>query len=294
MGRLGRKEALWAWIFLLPNLIGFFVFVGIPIIVALVLSFYRWDLMTPPKFVGFGNFLKLLQEPLFKRVIWNTVYFTLGTVLPSLAAGLGLAILLDRKFKGVNIYRACFYLPQILPMVAAGLIFQFLYMSDFGFINFVLGKLHLPQPNWLNDVSTAMFAIIIMSIWKSTGFNMVIYLAGLNGIPDSLYEAAQIDGANDWQRFRFITLPLLSPTTFFALAVSLIGSFQVFDQIYIMTRGGPADATRTLVYYIYETGFQYFRMGKASAAAWILFLIVFATTILQFRYQGEWVHYEQV
>lgn len=294
MGRLGRREAIWAWIFLLPNLIGFFVFVGIPIVVALVLSFYRWDLMTPPRFVGFGNFLKLLQEPLFKKVIWNTAYFTLGTVLPSLIAGLGLAILLNRKFRGVSIYRASFYLPQILPMVAAGLIFQFLYMPDFGFINFVLGKLHLPQPNWLNDVSTAMLAIIIMSIWKNTGFNMVIYLAGLNGIPDSLHEAAQIDGANNWQRFRFITLPLLSPTTFFALAISLIGSFQVFDQIYVMTRGGPADATRTLVYYIYETGFQYFRMGKASAAAWILFLIVFAATVLQFRYQGEWVHYEQV
>ncbi|MCD6156079.1 MAG: sugar ABC transporter permease [Candidatus Atribacteria bacterium] len=294
MGKLRKKEAIWAWIFLLPNLTGFLIFVGIPIIAALVLSFYRWDLMTPPKFIGFKNFLRLFHEPLFKRVIWNTVYFTLGTVLPSLAAGLGLAILLDRKFRGVHIYRACFYLPQILPMVAAGLIFQFLYMPDFGFINFVLGKLHLPQPNWLNDVSTAMLAIVIMSIWKSTGFNMVIYLAGLNGIPDSLYEAAQIDGANDWQRFRFITLPLLSPTTFFALAISLIGSFQVFDQIYVMTRGGPADATRTIVYYIYETGFQYFRMGKASAAAWILFLIVFATTILQFRYQGEWVHYEQV
>ncbi|MEM3489659.1 MAG: sugar ABC transporter permease [Nitrososphaerota archaeon] len=270
------------------------MFVGIPIVAALVLSLYRWDLMTTPKFIGLANFARLFREPLFRKVIWNTVCFTLGTVLPSLVAGLGLAMLLDRKFRGIHIYRACFYLPQILPMVAAGLIFQFLYMPDFGFINFVLGKLHLPQPNWLNSVSTAMPAIIIMSIWKSIGFNMVIYLAGLNSIPDSLYEAAQIDGADNWRRFRFITLPLLSPTTFFALAISLIGSFQVFDQIYVMTRGGPADATRTLVYYIYETGFQYFRMGKASAAAWILFLVVFAATILQFHYQGEWVHYEQV
>lgn len=294
MGKLGKREALWAWIFLLPNLIGFLVFVGIPIVAALALSLCRWDLMTPPKFVGFGNFLRLLQESLFRRVVWNTFIFTVGTVVPSLVAGLGLAMLLNRRFRGTHVYRACFYLPQILPMVAAGLIFQFLYMSDFGFINFVLSKLRLPQPNWLNDVSTAMLAIIIMSIWKSTGFNMVVYLAGLNGIPDTLYEAAQIDGAGAWQAFRFITLPLLSPTTFFALAISLIGSFQVFDQIYVMTRGGPADATRTLVYYIYETGFQYFRMGKAAAAAWILFLIVFVATILQFRYQGAWVHYEQV
>lgn len=294
MGRLRKREAFWAWIFLMPSLVGFLMFVGIPIVAALVLSLYRWDLMTTPKFIGLANFARLLREPLFRKVVWNTVYFTLGTVLPSLVAGLGLAMLLDRKFRGIHIYRACFYLPQILPMVAAGLIFQFLYMPDFGFVNFVLGRLHLPQPNWLNSISTAMLAIIIMSVWKSIGFNMVIYLAGLNGIPDSLYEAAQIDGAGDWQKFRFITLPLLSPTTFFALAISLIGSFQVFDQIYVMTRGGPADATRTLVYYIYETGFQYFRMGKASAAAWILFLVVFATTILQFRYQGEWVHYEQV
>ena len=289
-----KQEARVAWLFLLPNLVGFLLFVVIPIIASLILSFYRWDLMSSPSFIGFGNFIRLFNESSFKTVLINTVYYTIGTVPVSMVLGLGLALLLNRPLKSVTLYRAFFYLPQIIPMVAAGLIFQFMYMPDFGVINYFLGLLGLPQPNWLNDTSTAMIAIILMSVWKGTGFNMVIYLAGLNGIPKSYLEASQIDGANIWQQFRYVTLPLLTPTTFFVLAISVIGSFQIFDPVYVMTKGGPADATRTLVYYIYETGFQFFRMGKAAAAAWILFVIVFVATLVQFKYQERWVTYEQV
>ena len=289
-----KQEARVAWLFLLPNLVGFLLFVVIPIIASLILSFYRWDLMSSPSFIGFGNFIRLFNESSFKTVLINTVYYTIGTVPVSMVLGLGLALLLNRPLKSVTLYRAFFYLPQIIPMVAAGLIFQFMYMPDFGVINYFLGLLGLPQPNWLNDTSTAMIAIILMSVWKGTGFNMVIYLAGLNGIPKSYLEASQIDGANIWQQFRYVTLPLLTPTTFFVLAISVIGSFQIFDPVYVMTKGGPADATRTLVYYIYETGFQFFRMGKAAAAAWILFVIVFVATLIQFKYQERWVTYEQV
>ena len=178
-------------------------------------------------------------------------------------------------------------------MVAAGLIFQFMYMPDFGVINYFLGSLGLPQPNWLNDTSTAMIAIILMSVWKGTGFNMVIYLAGLNGIPKSYLEASQIDGANIWQQFRYVTLPLLTPTTFFVLAISVIGSFQIFDPVYVMTKGGPADATRTLVYYIYETGFQ-FSVWVKQPLRLDSFVIVFVATLIQFKYQERWVTYEQV
>jgi len=289
-----KQEARVAWLFLLPNLVGFLLFVVIPIIASLILSFYRWDLMSSPSFIGFGNFIRLFNESSFKTVLINTIYYTIGTVPVSMVLGLGLALLLNRPLKSVTLYRAFFYLPQIIPMVAAGLIFQFMYMPDFGVINYFLGLLGLPQPNWLNDTSTAMIAIILMSVWKGTGFNMVIYLAGLNGIPKSYLEASQIDGANIWQQFRYVTLPLLTPTTFFVLAISVIGSFQIFDPVYVMTKGGPADATRTLVYYIYETGFQFFRMGKAAAAAWILFVIVFVATLVQFKYQERWVTYEQV
>jgi len=287
-----RKEALWALIFLLPQLIGFLIFILIPTIASLVLSLYRWDFMSSPQFVGLEHFSRLLRDPLFGTVLWNTTYYTVGTIFPSMAMGLGLALILNQKLRGFTFYRAIFFLPIIVPMVAAGLVWKLLYMPDFGLINYYLWKLHLPRPEWLRSPSTAMLSIIIMSIWKGTGFSMVIYLAGLNGIPESYYDAAKTDGANRWQQFRYLTLPLLTPCTFFVLALSVIGSFQVFDQVYVMTGGGPVDATRTLVQHMYEVGFEWFRMGRASAIAWILFMIIFSATVLQFRYQGRWVHYE--
>lgn len=290
--KLSKREALWALLFLLPMLIGFLSFTAIPVLASLILSFYRWDFMSSPRFIGLEHFFALLREPLFRVVLWNTTYYTVGTVFPSMAIGLGLALVLNRKLYGCAFYRAVFFLPIIIPMVAAGLVWKLLYAPDFGVINYYLWKLHLPRSEWVRSTSTAMLAIIIMSIWKGTGFSIVIYLAGLNGIPESYYEAARTDGANWWQRFRYITFPLLTPSTFFILALSIIGSFQIFDQVYVMTGGGPADATRTLVQHMYEVGFRWFRMGRASAIAWMLFMIIFVATILQFHYQRGWVQYE--
>lgn len=248
--------------------------------------------MSPFQFVGLEHFFQLLIDPLFHLVLWNTIYYTVGTIAPSMAMGLAIAFALHRKLRGLTFYRGVFFLPIIIPMVTAGLIWKLLYMPDFGIINYYLRELGLPQSEWLRSPSTAMLSIIIMSIWKGTGFSMVIYLAGLSGIPDSYYNAAKIDGANQWQEFRYITVPLLTPCTFFVLALSLIGSFQVFDQVYIMTGGGPIDTTRTIVQHMYEVGFKWFYMGRASAIAWILFIIIFSATILQFQYQKKWVQYE--
>jgi len=290
--KIRRRESLWALFFLLPELIGFLIFILIPTIASLLLSLYRWDFMSPPQFVGLEHFSQLLTSSLFHLVLWNTTYYTMGTVVPSMVIGLALASVLYQKLRGRTFYRAVFFLPVIIPMVAAGLVWKLLYMPDFGLINYYLRELGLPQHEWLRSPSTAMLSIIIMSIWKGTGFSMVIYLAGLSGIPDSYYNAAKLDGANQWQQFRYITIPLLTPSTFFVLAISLIGSFQVFDQVYIMTGGGPVDSTRTIVQHMYEVGFKWFYMGRASAIAWILFIIIFSVTISQFQSQKKWVSYE--
>ncbi len=292
--QIKRSDLKVALIFLLPNLVGFAVFTARAVAEAFRLSFYRADMLTPEVWVGLDNFIRLFtRDELFRKVVVNTAYFTLGAVPLQMIAGLGLAVLVNVPLKGVTIFRTAFFMPVVSSVVAIALLWQWLYNSDFGIINETLRSLGVRNPpKWLSDPDWAMPALIIMAVWRQAGYNMVLFLAGLQGIPPDLHEAAEIDGASRWQRFWRITLPLLSPTTFFVLVISIIGSFQVFDQALILTNGGPANATNTIVMSIYYAGFQDFKMGYASAMAWVLFMILIVVTIIQWNYQKRWVHYE--
>lgn len=289
---LRRAEAGWALLFLAPDLIGFLSFTLVPVVASLALSFVHWNLIGSPRFAGLDNYRTAFADPMFWKVVFNTTYYTVGTVPTGVALSLGLAVLLNRKLRGIVLLRALYFLPVVSSTVAVALVWRWLYEPDFGAINYFLSRLGISPLGWLTTTEWAMPAVILMSIWKGLGYNMVIFLAGLQGIPRHLYEAAAIDGATGWQRFWHITVPLLSPTTFFVTVVATIGSFQVFSQVYVMTRGGPAEATTTIVYYIYQKGFREFDMGYASALAWLLFAVVFVFTLVQFRLQRDWVTYD--
>lgn len=286
-----RKETARGYLFLLPALGGILVFILGPVVAAIALSFTKWDLLTPAKFIGLSNYQELIQDPMFRKVMLNTLIFTGASVPLSLILSLGLALALNQKIKGIVIFRTIYFLPVVSSMVAVSLVWRWLYNPNYGLLNYFLNLLHLPSINWLFSTTWAMPAVILMSVWKSLGYNMVIFLAGLQGIPQMYYESAKIDGAGKFQAFKNITLPLLSPTTFFVLVISIISSFQVFDQIFVMTSGGPAHATEVIIYYIYHNAFQIFRMGYASALAFCLFIIIFALTLLQIRLSKRWVFY---
>jgi ABC-type sugar transport system permease subunit len=287
-----HEEVIAAWTFLFPGFLGWLVFIGLPTIAAFVLAFYRYNLLTPPKFVGLRNFEKLLRDDVFHAALINTVTFTVATVAASVVIGLVLAVLTDRALKGFVFLRSMLLLPYVVIMAGVAVVFRFIYLPDRGLIDGLLAMVGLDGPNWLTSEQWAMPALIILSVWKGFGYNMILFLAGLQNIPSNLYEAAEIDGASAWHRFWFITLPMLSPTMFFVIVISIIGSFQVFDQAYLMTNGGPGTATTTLVMYIYQLGFKNFDMGYASAVALVLFLVVFTFSMVQFAFQNKWVHYE--
>lgn len=269
--------------FLLPCLIGFFIFTAIPLVVSLVLSFFEWNILSKPTFVGFDNFIKLFtNDPVFYIALKNTVLFAIGVVPLGIAISLGVALLLNQKLKGVAFWRAGFFLPVITSTVAISLVWKWLFNPEIGLINVFLRSLGIENPPlWISSVDWALPSIIIVAIWKTIGYNMVIFLAGLQNIPKDLYEAAEIDGANKGNIFWYVTLPLLRPTTFFITIIAIINSFQVFGYALIMTEGGPGNATNTLVLYIYQQGFTFFNMGYASAIAWVLFLIIFCFTMIQ-------------
>lgn len=291
--RLKRAEAWAAWGFLLPNLLGFLVFTLLPVLAALFISFTEWDLLRPPRWAGFENYLRLVQDPLFRKVLRNTVLYVLGTVPMQMVLALLVALALNQRLPGQTFFRTAYFMPVVASTVAVALVWRWMFHADFGLINSFLYMVGVNDPpNWLSSTRWALPAIIIMSVWQQIGFSMVLFLAGLQSVPVTLYEAAKIDGAGAWQRFWSITLPMLSSTTFFVLVISIINSFQVFDQAFIMTGGGPANATNTLVFNIYRYAFQFFQMGYAAAMAWVLFAIIFVVTLLQFRYQRQWVYYE--
>lgn len=287
-----RKEALAGYLFILPSFVGFAVFLVVPMIASLGISLYDWELLLPPSFVGLKNYQTLVNDTLFRTVLFNTAYYTFGLVPLNIVLSLSLALWLNTKLRGITFFRVAFFLPVVTVTVAVSLIWKWMYEPYIGIINQGLRLIGLAGPNWLGDTQWAMPALILMSVWKGFGYNMVLFLAGLQGIPTNLYEAAAIDGAGPWQRFWRITLPLLTPTTFFAIVMTVISSFQVFDQAYVMTGGGPASATNTIVLFIYQNGFQFFRMGYAAAVAWVLFALIFIFTIVQMRLQGKWVQYE--
>lgn len=290
---LTQSNRLTAYAFLLPNVIGFLVFTLIPILVAFGLCFVKWDFANPMEFVGVRNFLKLFRDDGFQISLWNTLYYTVVSVPSTIIIALFLAVILNQKLKGIKLFRTIYFFPYISSMVAVAVVWNMLYHPSMGPINNFLRMIGIQNPpGWTTSVVWAMPAVIIMSVWKQVGYYMVIYLAGLQNIPEQLYEAATIDGASWWQKFRYVTVPMLSPATFLITMLLIIGSFKVFDQIVIMTAGGPGRATNVLVYYIYDQAFLYFKFGYASAAAMVMFLIVLVFTLIQFKYEDKWVHYD--
>ncbi len=290
---LRRQETIAGYLFLLPNILGFLVFSSIPVVATFTISLLDWDLIRAPRFVGIDNYVKLLtDDAVFRKVLFNTAYYVVGTVPAGIVLSLLLALAMNANVRGIAIFRVIFFIPVISASVAVAVMWRWLYNTDYGLINLMLTSIGLKAVPWLASTTWAMPAVILMAIWKSLGYNMVIFLAGLQSIPVHLHEAAAIDGANGFQRFRHITLPLLAPTTFFVLVISMIGSFQVFDLAFVLTKGGPGDATNTMVMYIYNQAFQFFHMGYAAAIAWVLFGIIFVITLLQHQLQKRWVHYE--
>jgi multiple sugar transport system permease protein len=291
-----RREAWWALFFLAPSFIGFAVFYWLPMVAGLLLSFFDWDLLTPPTWAGLDNFARLTTDLGLRQALLNTLYFTVVSVPVGMALALVIALALNQNIRGTNWYRTAYFMPVVGTVVASALVWKWMFLPVYGLINNILAFFSLPQPLWLSSPEGTMPAIIIFSIWLRLGYNMVLFLAGLQAIPRDLYEAADVDGANWWARFRFITLPLLSPTTFLILILSLINAFQVFDQILVMSSstnpGGPRGAGITMVFYIYTNAFRLSRMGYASAVALVLFVIIFIVTMLQFRLQRRWVYYE--
>jgi multiple sugar transport system permease protein len=290
--RLRRREALYGYLFILPNTVGLIVFFILPVLAAFVLGFVSWDLVRPPQWVGLSNYITLVHDSLFWNGVAVTIYYTLVSVPISIALSLLLAVAVNSGLRERNLYRIAYFMPYVSMPVALALVWKWIYDPQFGLLDSLLGAIGLPQPPWLNDPSWAMPALIIMAVWGSLGYNMIVFLAGLQGISQELYEAASIDGAGAMARFWRITVPLISPATFFVLIISMINSFQVFDQVYIMTQGGPGDATRVLGLLIYENAFQYFKMGYATAIAWSLFALILVVTLFQIFGQKRWVHYE--
>jgi multiple sugar transport system permease protein len=285
------REAAWAYLFLLPFFLGLLFFILGPVLAAFAISFTSWDLLSPPRWVGLANYQAMVDDRLFWTALKNTIYFTVVSVPVTLILALGLAVLMNRRIRGIEALRAIYFFPVTASIVAVSLLWAWMYTPDFGIINYLLSFVGIPKINWLVNPQLAMPSVIIMSVWRGLGFNIVVFLAGLQSIPRDLYEAAALDGATGWDQFRSITVPLLTPTIFFATIMALIGSFQVFEQTYIMTQGGPANATMTLVYQIFLNGFTYLRMGYASAQSFILFAILFVITLVQVRMQRRWVHY---
>jgi multiple sugar transport system permease protein len=293
-----RRETLAAMLFLLPNILGFVIFTTGPVLASFGISLVDWNLLGTPRWVGLNNYALLLRDQEFWASLRATLYYTAGSIPLGIIPALALALALNQNIRGLAFYRTVYFIPVVSSTVAVALLWRWIYNPEFGMLNFLLNKLfalfRLPitAPDWLQSTAWAMPAIILMSAWKGLGYNMVIYLAGLQGISRTFYEAAQIDGANAWQQFRFVTLPLLTPTTFFVTIIAVINSFQVFEQAYIMTAGGPARSTVTTVYYIYANGFQRYKMGYASAVAWALFALILVATLIQWKYQDKWVFYE--
>lgn len=287
-----RQEEVWGYLFIAPQFIGLIIFILAPVIASLYISFTQWDFMGFPKWVGLENYKMILSDPLTIKVFKNTVFFIMGNIPLTLLFSLIVALALNRKMKGVILYRTLYFMPTISSSVAVSLLWLWLYNPDMGLINTILAYLGIKGPGWLSSTSWAMPAIIIMTVWQGIGYNMVIILAGLKGIPEVYYEAAIIDGANAWSRFWRITLPMLSPTIFFIVTMGLINGFQMFNEAYMMTRGGPADATNVVVLYIYQLAFQFYKMGPAAVVSWLLFIIILSVTLLQFKISNRWVNYD--
>lgn len=287
-----RKKDWNAYIYLAPVIIILFIFHILPIFYSLIVSFYQWDLIGAPNYVGAGNYSRLIEDPMFLKSIINTIYYAAVSVPLSIMFSLAIALLLNNKISGIGFYRTVYFIPVITSINAVAIVWNFIYHPSYGLLNKILAVFSISPQTWLQDPFWAMPCIIVMSVWKGLGYNVIIFLAGLQNIPRYLYEAARIDGATRWQQFRHITWPLLSPTTFFIFVMSSIGSFQVFSQVYMMTpRGGPLKSTTVVVYYLYRKAFEKFEFGYALAIAFVLFMVIFGVTLFNKLYVEKKVHY---
>ncbi|MBI2939857.1 MAG: sugar ABC transporter permease [Chloroflexi bacterium] len=290
--RLLAAEERDGFLFILPWLIGFVVFTAGPMLTSLVMAFLDWEIVRPPAWAGLKNLERLVVDPLFRLSLYNTAYFVFFSVPLYLVAALLAALAMNQPLRGIRIYRVAYYLPSQVPAVASALLWLWIFNPTFGLANGLLRLLDIPAQMWLQDPTQSKPVLIFMGLW-SIGGTMVIFLAGLQGIPVHLHEAASLDGAGTWQRFRYVTLPMVTPVIFFNLVIGIIGAFQSgFTQTYIMTGGGPSNSTLLTILYIYRNGFEFFRMGYASALSWSLFLIIVVFTALQFRASQTWVYYE--
>lgn len=283
-----NNERFAGWVFVLPALLGTLIFIVIPVICSFGLSFTKWDLLNPIRFVGLDNYKEIFSEALFFKIFWNTVVFAISTSVLGVIIPLILACILNSKIRGSEFYKTAYFLPFITPMIVIGVVWEWIFDPNIGLLNHIL-HLHI---NWLYDTHFAMPALIIVSVWKLIGYNMVIFLSSLSGISQSMFEAAKIDGATPFQTFKNVTIPLLSPSIFFVVIITAISSFQVFDLIYLMTQGGPLDSTNVLVYAIYKNAFEYFNVGKASAIAYVLFFIILVLTLVQWSLRKKLVYNE--
>lgn len=278
-----------AYLLLAPAITSIFIFFFLPVLAAFVISFTDFDIYTlgdwsTLRFVGLKNYLKLIDDQLFWQALQNTFYYVLAAAPLSIAVSLGAALLLNSKlikYKGV--FRLSYFMPVVTTLVAVAIVWRFIYHPKFGILNYILSFIGINPIDWLGDPVWAMPAIILMSVWKNFGYNMIIFIAGLQNIPEELYEAADIEGANGWQKFKFITLPMLAPTTLFVTLITMIGFFQVFAEPYVMTQGGPLNKTLTIVQYMYQEGFRWWNMGYSAAIAFILFFIIFIGTMIQLK-----------
>lgn len=289
LNKLFDNKSITAWVFVLPAILGIFIFIIIPIFCSLGLSFTKWDLLNPIKFVGLDNYKLIFSEPLFYKILLNTVVFALSVSVLGVIIPLILASILNSKIRGSEFFKSAYFLPFITPMVVIGIVWAWIFDPNIGFLSQIL-HLHI---NWLYDSKFALPALIIVNVWKLIGYNMIIFLSGFSNISQSLFESAKIDGANSVQVFKNITVPLLSPTIFFVVIITAISSFQVFDLIYLMTEGGPFDSTNVLVYAIYKNAFEYFNVGKASAIAYVLFAIILVLMLIQWHLRKKLVYNEE-
>lgn len=295
-GRRSRSRSGWpiGLAMLAPSLLGFVVFHVGPILAGFAISFTDWDMLSDPTWAGLGNYRRLIDDDLVWLSLRNTLWFCVITIPGGMAVSLALALAVKQAIRLGTLYRSLLFLPVVTSTIAVAMIWKSIFNTDFGLLNWLLDVAGFSPVGWLSDSRWAMFSVGLVAIWKTMGYNMVILLAGLHAVPQHLYEAASIDGAGAWRRFLNVTLPMISPTLFFVLVISVIGSFQVFDQVYVLTDGGPGNATLVYNYYLYQNAFEFFRMGYASAMAYVLFALILVITLLQVTFLNKRVQYDQV
>ncbi|AEJ62005.1 ABC-type transporter, integral membrane subunit [Spirochaeta thermophila DSM 6578] len=288
-----KLEAVTGFVFISPWLVGFLCFMLGPLVAVIVISFMNWDLISTPRWIGFRNYQKLLGDPLFWQSLKVTIVYGLGRVPLGILTALCTALLLNQRVRLLGFWRVVYYMPVVLPPVAISLMWMWIYNPRYGVLNgFLQTVLGIQGPSWLEDPVLVLPSLMVMAVWAAAGRNMIVYLSGLQGISNELYEAAIIDGASAWSRFWKITLPMLTPVIFFHLVTGMIETFQLFTQAYVMTEGGPNNASLFFNYYLYQKAFQQYQMGYAAAMSWVVFIIIVALTLLIFRSSKAWVYYE--